>query len=380
MAEIRVKGTGTIKLFESDNTSNVTIASPASLGADRTITLPDADVTLVSGTMSTVALTGSTNNQVTTVTAANAIQGETHLTYDGTILGCGALGSGADLGVGLHIKTADSGASAMTAADELIVENDANSGMTILSGTSHIGGIYFGDSGDTDIGKVEYNHYTNKMAVTTNAVERMNIMSDGTFKASAQTFEVQEASGAYHEINQTTGNVTLRTMNTYSSPYGNAIAFNNAAPDNNSNYFLRCDDNVTLRMIVYSDGDLQNHDNSYGGISDEKLKEQITDATSQWDDIKDLKVRKFKFKQDVEIKGDGDEHWRIGLVAQEAELVSPNLIKDNPDRDYKTNELTGTTTKSIKYSVLYMKAIKALQESMERIEQLEAKVTALENA
>ena len=51
MAEIRVKGTGTIKLFENDNTSNVTIASPASLGADRTITLPDASVTLASGTM-----------------------------------------------------------------------------------------------------------------------------------------------------------------------------------------------------------------------------------------------------------------------------------------------------------------------------------------
>ena len=51
MAELRVKGTGTIKLFENDNTSNVTIASPASLGADRTVTLPDADVTLASGTM-----------------------------------------------------------------------------------------------------------------------------------------------------------------------------------------------------------------------------------------------------------------------------------------------------------------------------------------
>jgi hypothetical protein len=57
MAELRVKGTGTIKLFESDNTSSVTIASPASLGADRTITLPDGDVTLVAGTMST-GLTG----------------------------------------------------------------------------------------------------------------------------------------------------------------------------------------------------------------------------------------------------------------------------------------------------------------------------------
>ena len=38
MAELRVKGTGTIKLFENDNTSSVTIASPASLSADKTIT------------------------------------------------------------------------------------------------------------------------------------------------------------------------------------------------------------------------------------------------------------------------------------------------------------------------------------------------------
>ena len=51
MAELRVKGTGTLKLFESDNTSSVTIASPASLSANKTITLPDADVTLASGTM-----------------------------------------------------------------------------------------------------------------------------------------------------------------------------------------------------------------------------------------------------------------------------------------------------------------------------------------
>ena len=60
MAEIRVKGTGTIKLFENDNTSSVTIASPASLSADKTITLPDADVTLVSGTMNdATALSGT---------------------------------------------------------------------------------------------------------------------------------------------------------------------------------------------------------------------------------------------------------------------------------------------------------------------------------
>jgi len=87
MAEIRLKSTGTIKLFESDNTSSVTIASPASLGGDRTITLPDGDVTLSTGTMP--VLTGSTNNQVTTVTAANAIQGEAKLLFSSASLTVG---------------------------------------------------------------------------------------------------------------------------------------------------------------------------------------------------------------------------------------------------------------------------------------------------
>ena len=100
MAELRVKSTGTLKLFENDNTSSVTIASPASLGGDRTITLPDASVTLASGTMLATdgdgssltgipVLTGSTNNTITTVTAANAISGETNLTFDGTDLTLG---------------------------------------------------------------------------------------------------------------------------------------------------------------------------------------------------------------------------------------------------------------------------------------------------
>jgi hypothetical protein len=75
MAELRVKSTGTLKLFESDNTSSVTIASPASLGADRTITLPDASVTLASGTMN------DATNLSGTVPIANGGTGSTSTTY-----------------------------------------------------------------------------------------------------------------------------------------------------------------------------------------------------------------------------------------------------------------------------------------------------------
>ena len=103
-----------------------------------------------------------------------------------------------------------------------------------------------------------------------------------------------------------------------------------------------------------------------------KLKENIVDATSQWSDIKALQVRKYNFKE-------GQTHTQIGLIAQEVELVSPGLVTESPDRDAEGNDL-GTVTKGIHYSVLYMKAVKALQEAMERIETLEAAVAALQGA
>ena len=127
------------------------------------------------------------------------------------------------------------------------------------------------------------------------------------------------------------------------------------------------------KFQLKGDGDAQNTNNSYGQTSDSKLKENIVDANSQWDDIKAVQVRNFNFKADT---GFGT-HRQIGVVAQELEAVSPGLVKDNIDEDGDGNDL-GTVTKSVAYSVLYMKAVKALQEAMTRIETLETKVAALE--
>jgi hypothetical protein len=138
-----------------------------------------------------------------------------------------------------------------------------------------------------------------------------------------------------------------------------------------------------IKFQVLFNGDVENTNNSYGAISDEKVKQDIVDAASQWNDVKALRVRKFRFKADPTAP------LQIGLVAQEAEIVSPGIVSEHPDYEeveitdeegnVKTErQPTGTVTKSVKYSVLYMKAIKALQEAMTRIEQLEAKVAALE--
>jgi len=130
--------------------------------------------------------------------------------------------------------------------------------------------------------------------------------------------------------------------------------------------------NGTESFRVFTNGNVQNTNNSYTAISDIKLKENIVDANSQWDDLKALRVRNYNLKE-------GQTHRQIGLVAQEVEPISPGLVYESPDRDAEGNDL-GTVTKSVNYSVLYMKAVKALQEAMERIETLEAKVAALEGA
>ena len=129
-------------------------------------------------------------------------------------------------------------------------------------------------------------------------------------------------------------------------------------------------DSGTKTFQVLANGDVDNTNNSYGAISDAKLKENITDASSQWEDIKSVKVRNFNFI------GESDNK-QIGVVAQEIEVVSPGLVSDRADLDDDGNDL-GTVTKAVKYSVLYVKAVKALQEAIDRIETLEAKVAALE--
>jgi len=136
---------------------------------------------------------------------------------------------------------------------------------------------------------------------------------------------------------------------------------------------------------IYEDGDMYNVNGTFAQSSDIKLKENVVDAPSQWADIKALKVRKFNFKESTGLS----THTQIGMVAQEVETTCPGLISERVDlqKSDTKNELgvypetdTGEKTKSIKLTVLYMKAVKALQESMTRIETLETKVAALESA
>ena len=89
-----------------------------------------------------------------------------------------------------------------------------------------------------------------------------------------------------------------------------------------------------------------------------------------------MQVRKYNFREDT-----GHEtHTQLGLIAQEVESVSPGLVETSAVKEGETvldadgNQLE--SIKSINYSVLYMKAVKALQEAQTRIESLETQNTA----
>jgi len=256
----------------------------------------------------------------------------------------------------------------------------------------------------------------------TNNTERARITSGGYFKAS-NNGTYNDSTGIYHElINSANNHAALIEGKNASQTISVMVLGANRNTTNGTFNFLQVYNRAsdTTRLLIADSGNVTNVNGTYGTISDLKLKQDIVDAGSQWDDIKNLRFRKYRLKSDVETNPDAKP--LLGLVAQEAELVSPGLIEEQRDtkQETKTREIEktrevevtpavldedgnvvepavmetetyteteeytetvdlGTTTKAIKTSILYMKAVKALQEAMERIETLEAKVAALES-
>ena len=90
------------------------------------------------------------------------------------------VGIGADPDQGLlHVKTADTSATAGTDSDELVLENSAAGGLTILGSTTANGKIAFGDSGDADIGAIIYEHDGNNLRFHASGTEVARFNSAG---------------------------------------------------------------------------------------------------------------------------------------------------------------------------------------------------------
>lgn len=325
------------------------------------------------------AMQSNTTGNYNTVVGRDAMEANTTGSQN-TAVGWQALlantTAGSNTGIGYR-----TGRATTTGQWNVFVGDSAGDDNTTGFGNTFVGTSYAGGAGalvttgnrNTFIGG--YNGNSNSLDLRT-AVNFI-VLSDGDGVPAMY----RTGGGVWHFNSSRSGGGGAETFQfkcSGSNPQGLRVQFTNAADDDNNEDFFRCIDTATTRLIITNQGDVQNHDNAYGATSDQKLKEQITDASSQWDDIKALTVRKYKMKLDVTEKGDSDALWRLGVVAQEVEAAGMSgLITENIDRDDDGNDL-GTRTKVVKYSVLYMKAVKALQEAMTRIETLETKVAALE--
>jgi hypothetical protein len=200
--------------------------------------------------------------------------------------------------------------------------------------------------------------------------ERMRIDSSGIVNAGTANVPI----GTHHFRAEST-NSSIGAFYALNSNNGNshcAAAFATAATTTGTANVL-----IKFGINNYNSGSGQINANgsgqcAFGTFSDERLKENITNLPSQWDNIKNLRPVEFDF-----IESQGGEH-QVGFIAQEFETVYPDSVASQPmfvganaHSDEERLTITG-------WSKTEARLVKALQEAIAKIETLEAKVAALE--
>jgi len=215
----------------------------------------------------------------------------------------------------------------------------------------------------TDVGDLLFSTRKSGGSLT----EAMRVYRDGNVGIGTQ-----EPNFKFQVRSDNTGSQGVTDLRANSSSFtGNVLLVGSNTNTTNSTYnHMRADiHGVAQKFAIRDSGNVVNAGNQYGSLSDERLKENIVDANSQWNDIKALKIRRYNRI--------GEEQKEIGVIAQELEASNMSgLVEDGEYFDVKNNP-DEETRKTVKYSILYMKAVKALQEAMIRIETLEAEVKKL---
>jgi hypothetical protein len=155
-----------------------------------------------------------------------------------------------------------------------------------------------------------------------------------------------------------------------STPLGLDIFYSAVAPNSTGSQFLDCRDTGATRLQLRSNGGLANYSANDVNLSDERTKKDIVPLGSMWDKFKAIEIVAFKYKDQTH------EDNNIGVIAQQVESVAPEFVDVDGFGDTPED---GVPLKTVYTTDMYHAAIKALQEAMTRIEQLEAKVAALES-
>jgi hypothetical protein len=192
------------------------------------------------------------------------------------------------------------------------------------------------------------------MLFRTAAAERMRISDGGSIAFG--TTETSLISGTGFKFNPGTTLPNIGLVVDSSTGGSSHIHLYNANATNNG-----------FRFYVKSDGGINNFSANNSNLSDRNVKKDIAPAAGTWDCLKEWEIVNFRYKDQAD-----DADLNMGVIAQQVAESCPEVVtvfqeaKEATETEPAQEERLG-----VKDQQMMWMAIKALQESMERIETLE---------
>jgi|ETNmetMinimDraft_21_1059911.scaffolds.fasta_scaffold12862_2 hypothetical protein len=228
-------------------------------------------------------------------------------------------------------------------ARDLVVSSSGQTDLSILAGTSASAQLQFGDSGDDNIGQIEYSNSINSMLFYANATERMRIDSAGGVLI-ARTSQFSPASKLVVAAGSDGGTTPAASFQANTSTSSGAIIVFYKGGGTEVGSIAMSNLNAGTSI-------------AYNTSSDARLKD-VTGEARGLEVINNLNPVAFNWKE----TGTADE----GLIAQEVQEHMPNVVHEGNNGYLQMD-----------YSKLATPLIKAVQEQQEQIEELKQQINEL---
>ena len=149
--------------------------------------------------------------------------------------------------------------------------------------------------------------------------------------------------------------------------------YTGATPNNTSSFFLYCSDSTAVRANIRSNGGLANFQSNDVNLSDRNVKKDISPAANTWNCIKEWEIVNYRYKDQPD-----DANLNVGVIAQQVAESCPEVITVFQEAKEATEDKPVQEERlGVREQQMYWMAIKALQEAMGRIEQLETEMAAV---
>jgi len=218
-------------------------------------------------------------------------------------------------------------------------------------------------SGDTNTGI--FFPAADAVATSTGGTERARITSSGNFLVGATSTANDERLGIY----QSSTSAGLFINPTNASYSGTALYINTTTAATSGFDLIGCYANSVGQFRVGGNGVIYAQNTSVQSISDQRLKENISDSTDGLAVVNALRPVRYDWKEGY----GNDQKNQLGFIAQEVETVFPEAVSE-----WKVNKIDETVYKTVGPSALIPVLVKAIQEQQALITSLTERITALE--